>query len=138
MNRKDHRELSRYTRALADLMGLRDWTIRVDLGDPGNDGAHEGTWIGCCLVTPFRRSAVITIDPALRDQPRDEVRSTMVHELTHCHLDAMRDQVYTDLLGQMGQPTYDVFTGSFLRNLEHATDAIAEAWAPTLPLITWP
>jgi hypothetical protein len=73
----------------------------------------------------------------MREHDKEEIRDTVVHELTHCHFGDLWDQLRRDLLGSMGQEGYDHFTNSAERNLEHAVDAMSIALAKHMPLIDW-
>lgn len=117
MNRDD---AGGYARRLADSMGLRDWSVHVLSGRPGDD---ENASI-CCLWG--RRVAEIKLsDDWFADDPPRQ-RQALVHELIHAHLASMHWLVQ-DALEPSLHPAYEL-------TLEYAIDAMAEAWAPFLPL----
>ena len=142
MNAKDRKEFGRYFRAIADQMGLRDWRFEIEWSDQlskpnyAADVEHDlGAQMNCI---PGRRVGETTFAFSARDQPLDELRQTVCHELLHCHFAAMWHQVRQDLLERLGQDAYDLFIASFERNMEYGVDAAATAWAEELPLIQWP
>ena len=107
-----------YVRQLADLMALKDWqvTIHEDLPSDG----------GFASVDPphGRKITNLRLSEEFLNDTSEIQRQTVVHELVHC------------------------LQAPFLRSLEvegcerpavklameYATDAIADGWAPFLPL----
>ena len=138
MTKRDHKELRRYVRAVADLMELRDWTVQVDVGRPNSPDHADGLeWGASCAPVTGRKFATLTFGPQLRHVLVEELRQTVVHELVHCHTFGMWDSVRHDLLVPLGQQTYDVFIAGFERQMENGVDALADAIAPRMPLIEW-
>lgn len=129
----DRDELGAYLGHLADLMGLRDWTIGL-ANDPPQSDPHDGHIVeGECLVSYGRKVAMIAVPANWDDQAPDELRRVLVHELIHCHQEPVQWAFNTaaNRLGfEAGSVARDAFTGAF----EVAVDGIATAWARTLPL----
>ena len=75
-----HASLSAYVREAADLLGLRDWDVRV-LRAVAETGAHRAE------ITLHRQKdeAVITLSEAWFGRTAQERRQTIVHELLHMH-----------------------------------------------------
>ncbi len=139
MRKRDHKELGRYVRAIADLMELRDWTIQVDIRQPDTpDRADGAEWGASCRPIAGRKLATVTLHPCVRDDSREDLRQTVVHELIHCHFFGVWDTARQDLLGPLAQQTYDVLIAGLERNMEYGVDALADALAPHMPLIEWP
>lgn len=109
-----------YVRRLADLMGLKDWTVEIVDEAPSND-AEAST-----VMVYGRKLARIRFSAKFLDDTPEGQRETVVHELTHLHLMPM-DGVISDLLNEEHYRIY-------MRFMEYGIDGIAEAWAPHLPL----
>ena len=134
MTRREQKALGAYVRWVADRIGLRDWHFNVIYGhDEGEDT------IAICTPTYGRRRAQLSFaEDFSTAYTAEEQRNTVIHELLHCHLAPVQDQVRLDLLGPLSQSGYDLFYSAFRQNLEYAVDSIAAALAKDLPLIAWP
>lgn len=124
----DVKELSVYVRELADLMGLRDWTIQVEVG--GDDLVG---YAGRCNVPYGQKFATIRLAPSWAKETWSELRNTCVHELIHCHMMPIRWSI-NNVQNHLSPSMFDMFTGSYTDFEELAVDGIATAWAETLPL----
>jgi hypothetical protein len=122
---------------VADTMGLRDWTFDVLIGDPATDVPGVEAAFASIECVDGRKYASITFHPAIRDEPLEEIRDTVAHELIHAHLNPACEIVRVDACDLMQQDTYEVLMAGFRRNVEFAVDALAGALAPSLPLIDW-
>lgn len=138
MKKKDRKELGRYIRWIADEMGLRDWQFDLVVDKPEREDPEDFYTIATCKPCIGRKMAEIRCDPVVRNIPRKHLRQTICHELVHCHLFTMWDLIRRDLLPQMGQEAYDLFTASCERNMEYGVDAIGDVIAQKMPLIDWP
>jgi hypothetical protein len=114
-----------YVRRLAALMGLRDWTVEVQ-----DEPASDGTLAECDAIFGQRYARIslcsewYTLDPAVQ-------RSTVAHELLHCHVAQLSNLVNAMLEQTKGSK---VARACWSVGEEYLVDAIAEAWAQTLPL----
>ncbi len=142
MTKRDRRELGRYVRAIADEMGLRDWTLKVDITKKIKRAAKtpDGQeWGATCRPVPGRKFATLTFATDRRDDDLDELRQTVVHELVHCHFYGVWDTIRRDTVNLIdAQETYDTLIRSIERQMEYGVDAVADAIAPRMPLIEWP
>lgn len=142
MRQRDHRELERYVRAVADEMGLRDWTLQVTTAPTisrakNASGGHE--WGATCSPVPGRKYADLEFADARRDDDVYELRQTVVHELAHCHFFGVWDTIRRDTLDLIdAQETYDTLIAGIERHMEYGVDALADAIAPRMPVISWP
>lgn len=109
-----------YLRAIADLMGLRDWTVGIDHDPPDSD--HVAS-IDCRYGRKF---AWVKLSEAFLDSEPDRQRQTIVHELTHCHFEPMRRL----LLGLVEDNIWNAIDLPF----EYGVDGVAEVMAARLPL----
>lgn len=107
-------------RNLADAIGLRDWTFRVDYAPLENP--HHAAEV---TRTYGRKCAVVTIhDVFLQASPEEQVQ-TIAHELIHCHLGVVQD--HAALLEQsLPVETFSVWHPLFELQLEFAVDALAD------------
>lgn len=112
--------LAPYLRALADLMGLRDWTVGINHEPP--DPRH----LAECDARFGRKIAWIHLSEAFLNAPPDRQRQTLGHELLHAHTAHLEHLMH----GELTEPGYRAFTLA----LEYAIDGIAEEWAKSLPL----
>jgi hypothetical protein len=124
-----------YVRDLADRMGLRDWTLRVDLTEPdAPDRRDEQRWGASAHPLPGRKYAIITLGTSVSEADPDEQRQTIVHELVHLHFGALVDQLRNDLDDFIPPAAFGVFDASATRNLEYGVDALAVVIAEHMPL----
>lgn len=137
MKKKDRKALSRYIRWIADEMGLRDWHFEVYFEKPKLKDQDDAICIASCKPTVGRKIAELVIDPMIRKADSEDIRQTIVHELVHCHFFGMWDSIRRDLLSQMSQDSYDLFTSNVERHMEYGVDAVADAIAKGMPLINW-
>lgn len=121
MDDVDRDRLAVYLRDLADRMGLKDWSIEV-LTEWAGDGAHAE--VKC---VNGQKRAKVRFDRDWRDQTPEVLRHTCCHELVHCHL--------APLLAEADRRLSGVNVATFEMLLEYGVDGIADAWAPSLPLM---
>lgn len=131
MNQRDHKIVAEYTRKLADMMELCDWTIELSK-DPAPNDAY-----GHMLETYGRKLAVISVCKDFRELNAGIQRHTIIHELVHCHFASHTSMVLNDLEDTLGKTTDQVFWNGFKRQVEYAVDALASALEKHLPLIDW-
>jgi hypothetical protein len=113
---------SAYLRRLADALKLSDWRVEIDDRPP--DSGRATAEVECVYG---RRYAVVRLSERFLEQPPDEQRNSLVHELIHCHLNPAAAMA----LDEMG----DGGAGHFRRMLEYAVDGLADAIAPHMPPI---
>lgn len=128
-------DLDTYVRGLADDMGLRDWTLRIDLTEPDGPERQDGQrWGASANPLPGRKYGIITLGSTALDSEPEDLRETVVHELVHLHFAALVDQVRNDLDDFVPPAAFELFNASFTRNLEYGVDALAEVIASHLSL----
>lgn len=129
MTDAQHAAYQTYLRQLADLLGLKDWEIVLKRElDADEDTAasitcsygqkHAFVWVGQKFFSGY--------DLAYR-------RCCLAHELIHCHLNAAQE-VVRNLSGRLAGDAYDIVRSCHHDAIEYATDGIARAIAPLLPL----
>ena len=118
-----------YVRTLADLMGLREWEFQVEDGTSDED-------VATINLTQWQQHAVITIMPCFWLKPPDIQRWVVTHELVHSHVSPVRAVLDEDIASAkvLSQQVYEMAYASLTRIVEHAVNAIAAAWAKSLPL----
>ena len=127
MMRRD--DLRPYVRDLADRMGMRDWDVRLvdDAMEPGPTvDAQSKVYYG-------QRRIDVWIAEHHQQGDAAFLRLLVVHELLHAHLDPM-DEPLESLRNSIGETVYHPLTILYRNLLERSCDAIAVAWAQTLPL----
>lgn len=129
MTDAQHAAYQTYLRQLADLLGLKDWEIVLKREPDANEDAAAS--ITC---TYGQKHAFVWVGPAFFSEfDVDYRRRTLIHELIHCHLNPIQE-VVGNLAGRIGGDAYDVVRGCHHDAIEYATDGIARAIAPLLPL----
>lgn len=124
-----------YIRHLADLLGLRDWSVGLSkeywvVSD--NDTAAE------IRTTYGQKQGKIKICAEFPDMPSEEQRYTLTHELVHCHCDLWGMFVDNDLIMKVCDgTTQEALRAIHHRILETTVDGIAVAIAKLLPLPPW-
>lgn len=119
--------LGRYISALADAVGLRDWSISLQ-DDPCADDVN-----GTCQCVYGRRVASIALSRNWMNADEYDLRETIVHELLHCHTDPITYPL-AGIEDHLGSSLHTHLVSSQALALELAVDAIASAFAPRLPL----
>lgn len=131
IDQADTAALGHYIAAIAERLGLADWTILIDPDAPSDSEAFAEI-----VCTYGQRRALIRFDHAVRTWPPDRLRRVVVHELVHCHLDRM-DTHYDSVEAELGPQAGRLARATWRSVLEDATDNIADAWARDQPLIDW-
>jgi len=125
MNDPRREKFGSYIRDLANLMDLRDWTLIIIHEDPPNRSN-----IASVYIPLGQRFCNIYLSTNFLTETPENQRSTIVHELTHCHFDAARKAARLSL----SKKQYKIWNITF----ESGIDATAVAWAKTLPLPEFP
>lgn len=122
-----HDTLARYVRVVADLFGLRDWEIVIAANFCDEDTMAETE------CTYGQRHALLRFNEKWTEWTKDELRSTVVHELLHVHTEQL-----SELVGDIGRDVLQeqaasVLSTSLSYSLERIVDQIAVAIAPFFP-----
>ncbi len=129
MNDATHDYWLAYARMLADKLGLRDWTVRLDRESGWDDQSIKAH----VSVASDSKHATVTFGPTFGSLPTDDQRVICIHELLHLHLDKIMKRV------EMASDTFDdnslmsVLPDLVRHEIEWGVDAIAVAIAPLLP-----
>lgn len=129
---KQSAALGSYCRDMADLLGLRDWTVRV-VHEPVHSTQPE---LASCSGVLGRRFADLRFAPEIFEIEPEMARLIVAHELIHCHVPA-RPRNDLGLVELLGAPAATIFQEAENERLELAVDALGEAIAPFLPLPPW-
>jgi hypothetical protein len=130
MTPSEHQAIGEYARTIFDLLGLKDWHIRIE-GHAALDPSCSAT----VEVTYGRRLARIAIGETWQRDSAAEFRDTIVHEALHVHQWNMFEIIDT-LEPYHGQATWDVFQASLKLAEENQIDSITRAIACAFPLPT--
>lgn len=121
----------RYARDLADLMGLRDWSVDVD---------HEPTKSGFdaqVRIPDGRREIHLAFCERFDQLEPDEQRHAIVHELVHPHLSRVWSTVQDGATEAFGGVALRMFMSAVHREVEHSVDALAAIIARNMPEPPW-
>lgn len=122
--------LAEYIRWIANRMGLQGWTLTL------MDEPCESDALATVDPTYGKLHADIYVCHDFLDLDPVAIRASVVHELIHCHLQQVHDVLALDLKGQVTESVHAVLKSSQRRQIELATETMAHAWAPLLPLPT--
>ncbi len=110
-----------YFRMLADVMGLKDWTVEIDDEPPVNQEAYA---VARC--SEGRKYIIVDLARGFLDADPKTQRMIAVHELLHAHFSHM-DFCIEKMISQDQNKVHRI-------NLELTVDAVAVAWAEMLPM----
>lgn len=119
----DPRTIEEWLGAVAPMLGLSDWTFRVEW--------HELPLEQLARVDAAyaRRTAAITLGEAYVRSSRESQRETLVHELVHLHLTPLDEFVDDTLPTMIGKACYTIFEAAYDVFEERAIDALSVAIA---------
>jgi hypothetical protein len=117
----------KYARTLADKMELRDWTISTAHRPSVEDANAE---VECVYG---KKTAIISLSLGFDGRSPEENRTTMVHELIHCHLAAL-DQHMRDARGNANKAWVQQLESTVNVHQEYAVQALADVISPFMPL----
>lgn len=117
-----------YVAALAPLLKLSDWSIEVSRMPCEADAVAS--------IEPLygQKRAILRLGPAFLSQSLEDQRQTVAHELIHCHLFAATELVRRTNDYALTEQGAEVAWVGFMSEVEYATDGLADAIAPFLPL----
>lgn len=122
-----------YLLELISILRLRDWHLELDWSRPADDDCYAS-------ITPYpdSRRAVVRIGELFLHLDADEQRSTLVHELAHCHLFALHHLADRILQVALCEPAQAVAETALQAEIECTTDALADVLAPMCPVFRFP
>jgi len=121
--------VAEYCRTLADLMDLKDWHVTTVVGKVADDE------LATCEAIYGQRRARITLAESWESMTAEDLRSTLVHELVHCHLAFVDHLVHTACEVALSRQAFKVFEAAYTLEVENATDALSLVLAKGLPLM---
>ncbi len=132
LGKRRRREVINYLACLKASLNLGDWTIQLHWHDPAPDGA-----LAEIQITDGRKLAVIRVATDFFTLTAEEQKHAFCHELVHCHLHLIQDQLRCDLPELLGAAGFAAFYASSVRGIEHAVDGISVAIAAYMPDPPW-
>lgn len=123
----DIKAAARYVCEACELVGLRDWTVKVS-ADPAPPDCHAS--IDC---TQGRKVAVVRFGDSFWALTAEEQRDTVAHELIHAHLSAL-EYLLQAARPVMGEAAFSVLRNAHHEAIEWATDALSAPVARGLPM----
>lgn len=123
--------VGRYVRTIADQMGLRDWAFSLMYDPAANDAL--------AMITPVygRKVASIWFCRAFAELEIEVIRQSICHELVHTMVNPITTTLEEIGPRLLGDSAWLVLWKATKERVELATDQIADAIAPTLPLLDW-
>ena len=140
LRRKKALEL--WVKEVSPLMGLADWTIHYDWsGNEHTHPGHEGWPAAFATMTPYPSSkhVVLSVSRELLDLPPKEAHQVLVHELVHCHLFSLHEFSSGSFAMAAGRNSLalKLYESSLTQHIEEITDALADSFAPLLPMASF-
>lgn len=121
-------DLHAYVRRLADMCDLRDWHIEVAVGDVDDET------LATCQPTLGQKHATISFADSWRTWSAFQLRSTVAHELVHCHFAALDSLVSEMLRSGLGKASTAIADIAYTHQNEYLVDGLSLLIAKTLPL----
>lgn len=115
-----------YSKRARVILRLQDWIIELS-----PIAVEEGSLARICFPKG-RKFGTIQFGPGFWQGPLTEQRSTVVHELIHCHLAAMDIMIRDWADDVMGKNEADNFINAYTQAMEYGVDGLAEALAPLI------
>jgi hypothetical protein len=120
-------------------MGLRDWYIDLMYRPPEEKDGTPDTNAAARVEIPWgKRYVQVFICAEFMEYRPERQRQFVVHELLHCHFDHLDSLTQNELRDHVGEIYWQAWHPGFWLMFENTIDAIANAWAEKLPVISWP
>lgn len=116
-----------YVSKLQDELKLAHWTIEFGTTYCSDAALAE------IQISPAQHHAILTLSKEWRKWSRIAMRSTLAHELMHCHINPI-NELADEHLDELSPKTADERKMGLNYVNERVTDAIAEMVAPHLTL----
>lgn len=129
MTLRERKRMAVYLRSLANTIGLRDWTFNIQQDEPDTKEAYAAITCvyGRRIANVWFAHGFEHLDPVLK-------RHVILHELLHVHLWPITSLASETLEAAMGATAYAVYDEALTERIEHAVDAIADAFADAIPV----
>lgn len=124
-------ELDGYLRELADILHLRDWKVLLGDGPPPESDVEA--YVRC---TYGRKLARVFVASDWLRFTGEQQRHSLVHELIHIHLQPIT-WAHDNAADVVGVVAWKILDGAHEDAIEYATDGLADAIAPLMPLPPW-
>lgn len=121
-------QYSDFLRSTADLLGLRDWELRLS-EEPATDEDNNAE----VRVTFGQRRATVTLARDFNTEPLETQQHCLVHELLHIHFDPTFTLLSQSLPNLIGKTAWTILEEAQREREEHAVDALATALNPLIP-----
>lgn len=130
MTERQRRILRKQVRLVADSLGLRDWTIKLDYEPCADENA-----LATVSCTYGRRIATVQFCAEWWERDPHERHHVLVHEMLHVVTDPIRTYLDETLPVLIGQPAWTAVREAVRQHEEHAVDQLASALSPYVPVV---
>lgn len=127
--KRDQAKVCSYVRDVADELGLRDWTFRIEF-----EASAAPDSIAQIAPTFGQRDAVLMLSAEFAWASPSFQRATVCHELIHCLLAPITEAYQAALTEAGGERAAAIVEEAVTPAVEVATDTLALAVASKLPL----
>lgn len=131
----NRRQLELYVAELARTLRLADWTVKVSW-EVAADSDTEDT-LAAMMPEPRRKHATLRLGAAFAQRDAREQTRLLCHELVHLHL-WPAEELVRSTFALLGDGERTVAHLALEQLLEHATDGLADAFGPLVPLMELP
>lgn len=131
MNQQRIAKIQAYVDQLRPILRLADWEIVVSDDRPDDENA-----LAEIQITYGRKNARLGLKADWDERSLESQRHTLVHELIHCHLDPIRI-AFTNHHRRFDDMGWAEARAGMIDEMEWATDGLADALAPLVPLPPW-
>ncbi len=132
MSLADFQRFAAYIREITDVLGLREWTVRLRLRPEGDDDGDEAP-LAVIKVSPESRFATMRLAHAFADEPRRLQQIVLIHEVLHIIFEPMFHVLRSELPNLVGTAPAAALDAYMSVDRERAIDALAVALSPHLP-----
>lgn len=124
--------LEQYVDEVRSTLRVSDWIVEVQHDDPPDANNEASTYI-----LNDADEAHMRFNPHFREWKLERQRAVVVHEVLHLHLDRLHDLAEQALDGA-APAAWQGLRENHRRAYERVVERLAQAIAPTFPLIRWP
>lgn len=129
----EFQRFGRYIREVADLLGLRDWVIRLRLRPESDPDDDDQAALAVMKVSPESRHATMRLSPFFASESRSLQQMTLIHEVLHIPFETMLGPILGHLPSIIGDAHASTIVELLGTEKERTIDGLAVAISPRMP-----
>lgn len=122
-----------WLRAAYDQLGMRDYEVTFEPDERPHEDGLASTWFA-----DHAEVARVRVKADFWDEPADERRALLLHEVLHAPFQRLRQMPSETLEEALGKPAFHVFDRLWIHELERVVGKLERALAPLFPPIPDP